>query len=102
METGAVYPAFLFSAAGFDDVNEISFNGNVKSVREHALDVVNDIEEFFKDFDFVSDIISYQKEKIVSTEKRYANIIAERFDEDYVKKGIRLSEKYADELFNEE
>ena len=90
------------TAAAFDDTKTIDFNGEIKSVREHALDVVNDIEEFFKDFDLVSDIISYQKDKIINLEKRYANIIADRFCEDYVKKGTLLSKKYADDLLNEE
>lgn len=88
------------TAANYDDNKIINFSNVEKSVREHALDVINDIEDYFKDFDIAADIISYQKEKIVNTEKRYASIIADRFGENYVEKGIRLSEKYADELLN--
>ena len=87
-------------AASFDDTTTITFNGTAKSVRQHALDTIDEIEEYFKDFDFVSEIIYYQKNTIINTEKRYANIVAAEFGDDYVKKGIRLSERYADELLN--
>ncbi len=90
------------AAAKFDDNTLISFNGKTASVREQALDVINAMEKFFKDYGFASDIISRQKKKILQPETRYANIIAKEFGENYVEKGIKLAEKYADDFINGE
>ena len=55
------------------------------------------MERFFRQFgnQELVEIVRFQEEKLFCPVKRYAVQVRELFEEDYVKDGIRLAEKYA-------
>lgn len=69
-------------------------------VKQAALHVLTSMEQFFESFgnQEALEIISFQKQKILYPEKRYAVQVKSQFQEDYVKRGIELAEKYAKEM----
>ena len=64
-----------------------------------ALHILLSMEKYFADFEEpeLIEIIRYQERKILDAKNRYAVQIRDRFREDYVKKGIRLAEKYLED-----
>jgi len=91
------------SACLNDTDTAIDFNNTVGSLKDKALKAVLDIEEFFKTFNIseLNQTIEYQKKKIINPSNRYANIVVEKYGKNYVKNGVLLSEKYAEELLTE-
>ncbi|MDE7423355.1 MAG: hypothetical protein K2N51_06645 [Lachnospiraceae bacterium] len=69
-------------------------------VRQAVLDVLDSMEHFFESFGKMEflEVICFQREKILYPQKRYAVQVKEKFQEDYVKQGVMLAEKYAYEL----
>lgn len=69
-------------------------------VKQAALHILTSMEQFFESFgnQEALEIISFQKQKILYPEKRYAVQVKPQFQEDYVKRGIELAEKYAKEM----
>lgn len=69
------------------------------SVKYMALHILLSMEKYFADFEEpeLIEIIRYQERKILDAKNRYAVQIRDRFREDYVKKGIRLAEKYLED-----
>ena len=69
-------------------------------VQQAALGVLDSMEHFFEEFEkreFL-EVVRYQKEKIECPKKRYATQVKEQFQEDYVKQGVTLAERYVYEL----
>lgn len=65
-----------------------------------ALQILESMERFLKRLD-KSDllrVIGFQKRKLVEPEGRYAVQIRKRFQENYVKQGIKLAQEYADSM----
>lgn len=68
-------------------------------VRQAALRILSSMEEFFESFERpeLLEVIRFQEEKVLFPEKRYAVQVRTHFQEDYVKRGLKLAEKYAGE-----
>lgn len=66
-------------------------------VKNAALHMLASMERFFRQFgnQELVEIVRFQEEKLFCPVKRYAVQVRELFEEDYVKDGIRLAEKYA-------
>ncbi|MDD5795461.1 MAG: hypothetical protein PUD24_00805 [Oscillospiraceae bacterium] len=80
-----------------DDKNIcIKSGGKSLSIKEEALKILENTERFFNKHSNKKalQIISYQKDKILKQDNRYAAIVKNKFGNDYVKKGIELSRKY--------
>lgn len=91
-------------AAKYDDENTvINFKGEDLSVKSAALNVLCDMEKFFGKYNQSNalEIIKYQKDKILNKNKRYAEIIRNKFGQNYVEKGLELSFTYADNICKE-
>lgn len=89
------------NAAGYDEKNVWIETGWDTSLplREAALAVLTGMEHFsvhFTDKKW-TDVIDFQKQKILCPEKRYAVRVRSLFSENYVEKGLLLAEKYAKE-----
>lgn len=69
-------------------------------IKEASSEILNNMEKFFSRYTNpnVSEIIKYQKNKVLYKHKRYAEIIKEQFGHNYVAKGIKLAKKYAEEI----
>ena len=69
-------------------------------IKEASSEILNNMEKFFLRYTNpnVSEIIKYQKNKVLYKHKRYAEIIKEQFGHNYVAKGIKLAKKYAEEI----
>lgn len=69
------------ACAGFD-LDKITVNG--RAVKEAALELINDIGEYFKDYDEVQKILSFQRAKLQSG-KRYSDIVYRKYSKDFSK-----------------
>lgn len=89
-------------AARLDDEYEIEFLGQKKSIKKAALDELCKIRRFYESFDNEEtvNIIDKQINKIKCPDKRYANIVKNQYGENYVKQGLKLAEKYQNELID--
>ncbi len=73
---------------------KIILNGKVCSVVDAALNVIDFLCDFYKDFsDEVKNILEFEKAKFINAENRYAWKIKELYGKGYVKKGIELAKK---------
>lgn len=92
-------------AARYDDkVIQIDCGWNeTRNIKEAALIVLENMEEFFAKHtkSFETDIIKFQKDKILKENKRYAVAVRERFGHDYVPSGLTLAKSYAEEIKKE-
>lgn len=87
-------------AAGFDD-SQIYIQDSKerrKPVRKAALEILEDMESFYAalEADEALEIISYQKDKLLIPDNRYADRIRREFGTDYVKRGVHLAVEYAE------
>lgn len=75
-------------------------NNTAHPIKEVVLDVLSDIEKFFAKYHIenVTEILEYQKSKVLHKENRYAEIIKNTFGYNYVKKGLELADKYAEKV----
>ncbi len=84
------------NAAHYDlkTVNIVLPGGLSESAFDLALYIIKNMENFYADFpEKIQDILQFEKEKILIPEKRYAWIIRKQFADDFVKKGIKMSEE---------
>ena len=66
-------------------------NKEIISVRKAAINLLNQIESFYKDINIdVSSTISYQKEKLLDSGKRYAEKVMNDFSGHFVEKGLEF------------
>lgn len=88
------------TAARLNDEQIIEFLGRKRSIKDTALDELYKIRKFYEDFgdDGILKIIDKQIDKVKCPDNRYANIVKKEYGEDYVKKGLKLAEKYQNEL----
>lgn len=84
-------------------------------IREAALEVLDRMEEFYGDFEDCEEgetyrdaegkspleLIRLQKKKLEKPENRYAVQVKQQFGSDYVKKGLALAKRYAEEMDRE-
>lgn len=83
------------ASAYYDDGKIINFDNSTLSLKAQALNVLAKIESFFEDCIRAKGIIFRQKQKLLNTNGRYAEIVAERFGKNYVQNGLRLAKEYA-------
>lgn len=92
------------NGAKFDHESTIvDFDRKSLSVKLTALDILNSMEEYFISNNKceVLKTIEYQKKKITDDSNRYAQIIIKDFGNNFVAKGVQLSQKYADDIQKE-
>lgn len=89
-------------AARLDDEQTIEFLGDKRSIKSTALDELCKIRKFYENFgdDEILKIIDKQIDKIKYPDKRYANIVKKEYGKNYVKNGLKLAEKYQNELID--
>jgi glutamate--cysteine ligase len=70
------------------------------SVKLAALEILADMEAFFERIDSPEsvEVVQNQRQKITNPQKRYATQVIEKFQIDYVKQGVELAARYADEI----
>jgi glutamate--cysteine ligase len=84
-------------SAEFDDNNIfISSKGKATPIKVKALEILEQMEKFYSDEQEVSETIKYQKDKILTPQKRYAVIINNSYKDKYVEKGLLLAKKYSE------
>ncbi len=83
-------------SAKLNDLELLDIDGKAISVQESALNILTKIKEFFEEFENedINRIIKFQQSKINNPNKRYANMVIEKFGSDYVKNGLKIAEKY--------
>lgn len=84
------------NAAHYDlkTVNIVLPGGISGSAFDLALYIIESMESFYADFsENVQNVLKFEKEKILIPEKRYAWIIRRQFAENFVEKGIKMSEE---------
>ncbi len=87
------------NAAHYDlkTVNIVLPGGVSGSAFEISLYIIESMERFYAGFSKkVQDVLMFEKEKVLTPERRYAWIIRKQFAEDFVKKGIKMSEENLD------
>ena len=88
----------LKRAAEYDDEKiliETGWNSG-KPIKSAALEFIDDVEAFCRRFQspYSADCIEYQRDKIVHPQNRYAVRIRNMFGENYVQRGLNLSQNY--------
>ncbi len=107
------------SAAAFDidKAKVVLPDGRVSSVRRAALEVIDSLEDFYRNIDAldcgteksfteksgtekpgiglgIKDILGFEREKFLDDSRRYACRLAREFGADYVRRGVKLAESY--------
>lgn len=88
------------NAAHYDlkTVKIVAPNGEVNTVAHAARNVILAMKEFYQDFPGeVQEILDFEEEKFVDGDNRYAWKIRREFSGEYVKKGLELAKKRAEE-----
>ena len=88
------------NAAHYDlkTVKIVPPSGEVCSVTDAALRVLDRMEEFYKDFpDSVQEVLSFERDKFIDGDNRYAWKIRRTFDGGFVKKGMALAQQRQEE-----
>ena len=88
------------NAAHYDlkTVKIVPPSGEVCSVTDAALHVLDRMEEFYKDFpDSVQEVLSFERDKFIDGDNRYAWKIRRAFDGGFVKKGLALARQRQEE-----
>jgi glutamate--cysteine ligase len=69
-------------------------------IHEAALQILTSMEEFYDRLEqpMCSEVIRFQKKKLLHPNGRYAVQIREKFKDDYVKRGLELANEYADKI----
>ena len=84
------------NAAHYDlkTVKIVPPNGEVCSVTDAALHVLDRMAEFYQDFpDSVQEVLSFERDKFIDGDNRYAWKIRREFDGGFVKKGLLLAQQ---------
>jgi glutamate--cysteine ligase len=88
--------------AEFDDTRVMikEPDGSYRPIRQAALLVLQDMEDFYGKLGETTVLrtIQYQKDKLVIPENRYADRIWHSYGTDYVKRGLRLAGEYEERL----
>ena len=88
------------NAAHYDlkTVKIVPPSGKVCSVAHAALDVLDSMEAFYRDFpEEVHEVLDFQREKFVDAENRYAWKLRHAYDGGFVKKGLALARQRQEE-----
>lgn len=89
------------NAAHYDlkTVKIVAPDGQVCSVTDAALKVLERMREFYRDFPAsVQNVLDFETEKFLDGEKRYAWKIRKEFSDGYVKKGLKLAKQRQEEM----
>lgn len=82
------------NAARFDlkTVRLISEDGQNLSIANAAIQIINEMQDFFRDFERkdIEETLFYQKSKFIEIKNRYAWQVRERFSDGFVKKGMQM------------
>jgi glutamate--cysteine ligase len=84
------------NAARYDlkTVKVVAHDGESYPVADAALQVIAQMKEFYADFpQDVQEVLSFQEEKFINPEKRYAWIIRNEFKGEFVRKGLLLAKE---------
>ena len=80
-----------------NDIKTAALFGN-REIRKRAVNVLEKIQRFTeKNFPVYSDVIAYQIKK-TEIGNSYAEIVSERFGDDYMKKGLALAKEYRESV----
>ena len=80
-----------------NDIKTAALFGN-REIRKRAVNVLEKIRSFTeKNFPVYSDVIAYQIKK-TEIGNSYAEIVSERFSDDYMKKGLALAKEYRESV----
>ena len=85
------------SAAHYDlkTVKMVTPDGKFCSGVRAALNVIASMKEFYADFPAeVHQVLSFEEEKFLNVENRYAQKVRHQFDGDFVKKGLELAKSW--------
>ena len=88
------------NAAHYDlkTVKIVPPNGEVTSVADAALNVLDRMTEFYQGFpDSVQEVLEFEREKFIDGDNRYAWKIRRTFDGGFVKKGLALARQRQEE-----
>ena len=88
------------NAAHYDlkTVKIVPPDGEVTSVANAALKVLDRMEEFYRDFpDSVREVLDFEREKFIDGDNRYAWKIRRAYDGGFVKKGLALARQRQEE-----
>ena len=73
-------------------------NGQVSSVTDAALSVLDRMEAFYQDYPvWVREVLAFEREKFIDGDNRYAWKIRRIFDGGFVKKGLALARQRQEE-----
>lgn len=89
------------SAARYDlkTVKIVMPDGQAISVTDAALQVLECMREFYRDFPAeVQAVLNFETEKFLDADKRYAWIVRKEYSDGYVRKGLELAKKRQEEL----
>lgn len=69
-------------------------------VRDAAKKVLDDMSRFYSDYPnaYAQNILNYQYSKLTDSTSRYADIIAKKYADDYISKGMELAKRYSQRL----
>lgn len=74
-------------------------SGESRSVFRTALDIMDAMIDFYRDFpDSVKEILAFEKEKLLIPEKRYAWMVKEQFEDDFAGKGLELAKSLQEKI----
>ena len=88
------------NAAHYDlkTVKIVPPNGEVCSVADAALKVLDRMEEFYQGYpEQIQEVLAFQREKFLDGDNRYAWKIRREFDGGFVKKGLALARQRQEE-----
>ena len=91
------------SAARFDlDDSVIRFaNGESKTVRQAAREILSEMKEFYRDFSAeITDILNFEEQKLYNDELRYSSQVAKEYSNGYASKGMELSKRRQEEALS--
>ncbi len=91
------------NAAHYDlkTVKIVAPNGEVYSVADAALKVLDQISDFYRDFpEDVTRVLEFQRAKFADAENRYAWKIRRQFSGSYMEKALELAKKRQEEALH--
>ncbi|MBR1742880.1 MAG: hypothetical protein IJ733_13625 [Lachnospiraceae bacterium] len=83
-------------AAHYDIENTklVTKEGYALSVRDAALKLLQRMKLFYQDFpESIQEVLGFEREKFIDSSRRYACMVRNRYDGDFVKKGMELAKE---------
>ena len=89
------------NAAHYDlkTVKIVAPNGEVHTVAQAAQNVIAELKKFYQDYpEEIRKILNFEEEKFIDGNNRYAWKVRQEFSGEFVKKGLELARKRAEEV----